>query len=191
MKVDSFSFPRCCFLLVVCLFAADASGEQTEHRHRVLGLFQADREDDLAKVVGRLPGVIMIEADFEKGEATFRYDADVLFPGRKTSEQLAQGLDQLLRRESRGTFEVTPLTDNARSKLKRVEIGIVGLDCKGCSYGAYRAIYKIEGVENATASFHNGNVVAWIDPDKTSRSVLVEALEQKRVKVKDQPADSP
>jgi len=65
-----------------------------------------------------------------------------------------------------------------------VNISIAGLDCTGCSYGAYLAVYKIDGVENATASFKEGAVTAWIDPNKTNRAALEEALTKRGVTVK-------
>ena len=62
---------------------------------------------------------------------------------------------------------------------------IAGLDCKGCSYAAYLAVYKIEGVENATASFKEELVTAWIDPSKTDRATLEEALAKRDVTLKE------
>lgn len=156
---------------------------EAEHTHRILGLFQKDREQDLQKVTEQLPGIELVEADYETGQAVFRYDAEAKFPGSQKPEQLAQSLSIQLRALSRGTFEVTPLTGRDRRKLTKVEIEILGLDCKGCSYGAYLAVHKLEGVENAIASFKVRKVTAWIDPGKSSRQTLEESLKKKRVKI--------
>ncbi len=168
-------YSRAIILFFIILWSTGAA-EELNHTHRVLGLFQADREDDLGQVINKVPDVDLVTVEYKTGEAVFRYDA----------EKLAQNLDQIVRRESRSTFEILPPSSVDRSKLRRVEIDVVGLDCKGCSYAAYLAVYKIEGVENATASFKEGKVVAWIDDKRVNRAMLIEALKKKRVKIKEQ-----
>lgn len=163
---------------MVCLYVTPSFAEEKDHDFRVLGLFQADRESDLAKLVTRIPDVKLVKVNYKTGAATFRFDAEKVFPRRNTPEKLAESLDQIVRRESRGTFQVLPLSGVDRTKLKRVEITVHGLDCKGCSFGAYLAVYKIDGVENATASFQQKKVVAWVLADKTTKQVLVDALKK-------------
>jgi len=171
----------CC--VATMLSAAPARGAETEHAYRMLGLFQEDRQDDLGEVIDQLDGIELVAVDHRTGRVRFRYDQEALFPN-KTAEQVVQQLDRLIRSGSRGTFRVTEVPDTRRSELKRVEIEIVGLDCRGCSYAAYLAIYEIEGVDNAIASFKAGKVVAWIDPDKTDRETLEKALTDEGVKLK-------
>lgn len=74
-------------------------------------------------------------------------------------------------------------TEKPREKLQFVEIRVVGLDCLACGLGAYEAVQNVEGVETATASFKTGLVTAWIDPEKTDRSKLEEALKQRGVEI--------
>jgi hypothetical protein len=78
---------------------------------------------------------------------------------------------------------VTPRSAIQRGELERLEIGVSGLDCKGCSYAAYLAVYKLAGGQNATASFQRGKVVAWVDAKKIDRSRLITALQEKGVSV--------
>jgi hypothetical protein len=54
-------------------------------------------------------------------------------------------------------------------------------DCLGCRLGAYEAVYRIEGVEQATASFKAGLMTAWIDARKTTRAALESALQARRI----------
>ena len=75
-------------------------------------------------------------------------------------------------------LRTTPL-----EKLKLIEIPVVGLDCKGCSYAAYEMIFKLPGVERATASFKAGMVTALIDPKQTDQSKLEEALKKGGVEI--------
>ena len=42
----------------------------------------------------------------------------------------------------------------------------------------------MDGVEQATASFKDGKVTALIDPARTSRDALVDALKKRQVNVK-------
>jgi hypothetical protein len=48
---------------------------------------------------------------------------------------------------------------------------------------AYEPIYRLEGVERATASFKEGRVTAVIDPEETSREKLETAVKQRGVQL--------
>ena len=71
----------------------------------------------------------------------------------------------------------------ARDKLQTVVIPAAGLDCKACCLAAYEGISGIDGVEQATASFKEGKITALIDPTKTDKAKLEEALRKKGVTV--------
>jgi len=152
-------------------------------RHRITGLFSPDREKDLRQVIERLPGITLVSIDFPYAEARFRYDAAEVFPGAKP-EQVAERFDQLVRQASKSTFGVQPLCTVPREKLTRIEIPIAGLDCKGCCLAAYESIFRIEGVEQATASFKDGLVTALINPEQTEAAQLEAALEQRGVQLR-------
>lgn len=149
---------------------------------RVTGLFSRDREADLREVVKSFPNIQLEAVDFATAEARFRFDPATAFPGAKP-EQILERLDNQIRHASRHTFGLKPLITLPREKLQFVEIRVAGLDCKACCLVAYEAIYKIDGVEQATASFRDGLVTAWIDPQKTDRAALEDALRKKRVPV--------
>lgn len=153
---------------------------------RVTGLFSPDRVADLKKVMGDLLDIVLLDVDYKTSEATFRFDAAKAFPGARP-EQIIERLDERLRNVSRSTFGARPLSTAPREKLKLVEIGVVGLDCKGCALAAYETVYKLEGVEQATASFKEGLITAWIDPEKTTAAVLSDALKKRGVELKPQP----
>jgi len=65
----------------------------------------------------------------------------------------------------------------------RLVIPAGGLDCKGCCLAAYEAGAGIDGVMQATASFKEGLVTALIDPTKTNRAKLEDALRAKGVQL--------
>ena len=164
------------------MIALAARADEQASKHGVTGLFSPEREADLRTLVNELPGLKLISVDFDNAEATFACDAAQLFPGAKP-EQLTERLDKLLKQASRNTFGIKPLSTKPREQLTQVEIPVVGLDCKACSLAAYEAVAKIEGVERATASFKDGLVTARIDPAKTNRAALEEALKKKNVKL--------
>lgn len=184
--------PRClhraaCSLvsLAACLVAVGygrAAEDPQPVRYRVTGLFSPDRPDDLRAVMKKLPDVTLVRIDYDRGEASFTYDPAVVFKDARP-EQIPERFDKLLRSVSSSTFGIRPLGTVPRDKLQRIEIPVVGLDCKGCSFAAYEAVYKVDGVEQATASFHDGLVTAWIDPTKTDRATLEAALKKKRVQL--------
>src|SRR5262249_16352927 len=98
--------------------------------------------------------------------------------------EIVQRFDAKLRSVCFGTFGVKPLRSVPKEKLVLIEIGVAGHDCKGCCLGAYESIYKLEGVEKATASFKEGRVTALIDPEKANRVRLEEALMKKGVRLR-------
>lgn len=174
------------FLLttVVSLGSDDKPAEPAPVKHRVTGLFSPDRQDDLRELVKKqLPDIKLISIDYKSSEATFVYDADKVF-NKPKPEQIRERFDNLLRSVSNSTFSIQPLSTVPKEKLKLVEIGVLGLDCKACCLAAYESIYKIEGVEQATASFKESLVTALIDPDKTNRAALEAALKSRNVTLK-------
>jgi cation transport ATPase len=168
-------------ILGVMTLSGPAHGETI--KHQITGLFSADREQDLREVVEKMPQVKLLSIDFANAEANFEYDAAKLFPGAKP-EQLVQRFDSLLRSASSHTFGIKPLRSAPLEKLQLIEIPVAGLDCKACCLGAYEAVYKLDGVERATASFREGKVTALIDPEKTDRAKLEAALKKREVQVK-------
>jgi hypothetical protein len=162
------------------LLYAGSSHAADKAKHQITGLFSRDREQDLRDVVQTIPEIKLVSIEFKTAEATFEYDVATVFPNA-APEQIVERFDNLLRNASRHTFGVKPLCTTPRDKLTFIEIPVAGLDCKGCSFGAYDAIYRIDGVEQATASFKDGLVTAWIHPDRTDRAKLEEALKQRGV----------
>lgn len=178
-------------ILLFLVLARPALAEEVRVCYRVTGLFQPDRVEDLrrqagalalregnATAVAKLAGV-----DYESAVVTFSYDAGAApFKNRKP-EQVLEKLNQELRARSRGAFQLFPVGATERGNLREERIPVAGLDCKGCAYGAYRAIAMIDGVERAVVNFREGHVTARIDPAKTNRAALVTALRKAQVDV--------
>ncbi|MGY8800343.1 MAG: heavy-metal-associated domain-containing protein, partial [Longimicrobiales bacterium] len=122
------------------------------------------------------------KVDYENSEAVIEYEPGKLWPNEKP-ENFPERLDNHLRSPSRGTFGAKPLRTTPLKKLELIEIPVVGLDCKGCSYAAYLLVFKLPGVERATSSFKAGKVTALIDPKQTDRKKLEEALRKGGVDV--------
>ncbi|MCC7422142.1 MAG: heavy-metal-associated domain-containing protein [Planctomycetaceae bacterium] len=165
------------------VLADDAREAPTGIRHQITGLFMPEREGDLREAVALVPGVKLLAIDYPNAEATFDYDAARVFPGAKP-EQIVERFDQKLREASRSTFGVKPLRSMPLEKLKRVEVPVAGLDCKACALSAYESVYRLPGVELATASFKDGKVTALIDPEKIDEAGIARALKQRGVTLK-------
>ena len=172
-----------CCLSAWAVAAADVQppGPQV-FKYRVLGLFAPNRQDDFREVMKEIPEITVEEIDFETSEANFKFDPLVAFPTVKQDKYIER-FDNRVRTITRGMFGIRAVCEIPRDKLKFVEIPVVGLDCQGCSLAAYEAINKMEGVEQATASFKEGRVTAWIDPAKTDREALEAALKKKNVQL--------
>ena len=174
--------------LAIALFASIASAEDKPKaaepiKHQITGLFSTEREADLRETFKELPEFKLVSIDFKNAEASFEYDPTKIFPNAKP-EQVIERFDNLLRQASRHTFGIKPLRSLPKDKLTLIEIPVVGLDCKGCCLGAYDAIYRLPGVEMATASFKLGRVTALINPEKIDRVELETALKQRGVQLK-------
>jgi copper chaperone CopZ len=151
-------------------------------KHQITGLFMPERVKDLHVLFEKLPDMKLVIVDYENSEAVIEYEPAKLWPNEK-SEKFPERLDNHLRSPSRGTFGAKPLRTTPLKKLELIEIPVVGLDCKGCSYAAYLLVFKLPGVERATSSFKAGKVTALIDPKQTDRKKLEEALRKGGVDV--------
>lgn len=170
-----------CFM-ILCASTLCSSVQAETIKHQVTGLFMKEREQDLRRAVEKIPQVKLVSVDFTNAEATFIYEPARVFPGAKR-EQIVQRFDDLLKSASHHTFGIKPLRSIPIEKLRLVEVPVAGLDCKACCLAAYEAVYRLEGVERATANFREGRVTALIDPSKTDRAGLEAALKRVGVQV--------
>ena len=164
--------------------ADDKPAEPKAIKHQITGLFCPEREKDLRDLVEqKLSKFKLLSIDYQNAEATFEYDPAKTFPGAKP-EQIVERFDNELRNASRHTFGAKPLRTIPQDKLKQIEIPIVGLDCKACSLAVYESLYRLKGVELATASFKEGKATALIDPEKIDRVEIEMALKSRGVQLK-------
>jgi copper chaperone CopZ len=163
--------------------ASLARAEDQQLKVRITGLFAPDRVKDLRTVIERWPDLKLTSIDFDRAEGVFEFDPAKVLPGAKP-EQFIQRLDDQIRSASNGTFGVKSPSTTPKDKLTRVEIAVVGLDCKACCLAAYEIVAKIEGVEQATASFKEGRISALIDTTKTQKSDLESVLKSRGVTLK-------
>jgi hypothetical protein len=173
-------------LLIFSLIALPLHAD--ESKHRIIGLSEPSREQDLREQVKTMPEVELAAFNFDTAEVTFRYDVAKLitnYNAKKppTPEAITKRLEDLLRAASNGAFLLAPLTTLPADKLQKVEIQCGLLDCKGCRYGAYIAAAKLEGVEHATVN-ESALLTILIDPAKTNREALEAALKKARVELK-------
>jgi len=150
---------------------------------RVTGLFSHERAAALREAVKKIPDLTLESIDFDRGQAKFSYDPAVFFKGVKEKDQVER-FNNLLRQASSHTLGIRAIGDVAWDTLTLVEVPVAGLDCQACELAAYESISRIEGVERATASFKEGRVTARVDPAKTSREALIEALKKRGVTIK-------
>lgn len=170
-------------LTAALILSALLAPEAQPFKVRVTGLYNREREADLREAVKSMKDVAIELVDFDSSEVTFSLDA-VKVLGKGTEKQWIERLDNQLRQASHHTFGVKALCATPKEKLTRVEIGVLGLDCKGCELAAYEVIFKIDGVEQATCSFKAGKMTALIDPEKTNKAALEEALKKRSVTLK-------
>lgn len=179
------------YVLFLLLIAQSASAEEVRIRCRITGLFQPDRVNDLRLQASTLSfgegggaaQAKLVEVNYDSAVVTFSYDSSAPPFKNQKPDQVRERLNDRLRGVSRGTFALMPTLGTEPGRLREERIAVAGLDCKGCAYGAYRAIATIDGVERAVVSFKEGHVTARIDPMKTDRAALVAALKKAQVDV--------
>ncbi|MHC5541456.1 heavy-metal-associated domain-containing protein [Singulisphaera rosea] len=178
-------------ILAILLTARASVAEDVTVKYRLRGLFQPERVDDLRRRASTLTfndgngpvTVTLVDVNYETAEITFAYDpGSSPFKG-KSPQAILTVIDNPLRNATRHNFTLVPLGPHKADQLKQERIAVAGLDCKGCAYGAYRAVATIEGVERAVVSFKEGYLLASIDPQKTNRTALITALKKAEVDV--------
>lgn len=170
------------FVLSAGTVAAQAPPPLPEgpYTYCVLGLFSKDREADLRAAFEQMPEFKLSKVDFDYAEITVAFAPAKLYPGQK-AERVTELVNDRLRQASNHTFGVKAKSTVARDKLQRVEIPAGGLDCKACCLAAYEIVAGVDGVEQATASFKEGKVTALIDPARTDRAKVEDALRKRGV----------
>ena len=151
--------------------------------YRVVGLFSRDREKDLRAGFAELaPDFKLAAVNFDDAEITVEFAPAKLWPGQKP-ERVTELVNDRVRAATGHTFGVKPRRDVARDKLQTVTITAAGCDCKACNLAAYEIVANVDGVYQATASFKDGKVTALIDPAKTDKAKLEDALRKRGVDV--------
>lgn len=165
------------------IFAADPPPKVERLTYRLVGLFAPDREKDLRKGFEELTEFKLIAVDFAEAEITIEFAPAKLFPGQKP-ERVTELVNDKIRAVTGHTLGVKARRTVAREKLLAVEIPVAGCHCKACDLAAYEAVAGLDGVEQATASFKDGRVTALIDPTKTDKAKLEDALRKRQVDVR-------
>jgi copper chaperone CopZ len=149
---------------------------------RVTGLFAPDRLKDLREDFARVANVQLVDVDFDFAEITVEFVPGKAFPGTAPKDFPA-ALDNKLGQASNYMFRVKPRSTVPRDRLQVVVIPVGGLDCKACALGVYETVARVDGVEQATVSFKDRKVTARIDPAKTNKAALEDALRRAEVKL--------
>jgi hypothetical protein len=174
---------------ILCILSASLHAEEQTSQYRIIGLFSPDRQKDLRDVMEDLPEMKLVSLDYDNALVTLRYDVKEIFPEFNPKKppldiQIEERLDKLLLKASDGTFGLKPLSSVPKEKQTKLDIDIGILDCKGCRYGAYLAVIKLPGVEQAVVRTDPSIVTAWIDPAKADRASLEAGLTKARVELK-------
>lgn len=172
-------------LLFAFCFPAMAAEQTVEYAVR--GLFQPDRKNVLSSATKTMQNCRLVEVSYEKATASFVYDDEAQGFKKAKPEQVLQQIDNQVRNLTNHTFSIMPRSILGEDKVQRIDFTVEGLDCLGCSYGLYSTVEKLQGVERAYASFHEGRLTVFVDPTKTNREALAEVLKKREIKVVENP----
>ncbi len=180
------------FLLAALIgfsFVATLRAEEQTMTVRVIGISDPSRVEDFRTAVKSVSELQLVSVDGDKASAVLRYEVSAIItkpkpkPADLAPEKILEQLNNLVGKASIHTFSVTAPTGVAEDKLTKVEFQVGVLDCKGCRYGAYLAIAKLDGVERAIVDSNTRTLTAWIDPAKTNKEALEAALKKARVEL--------
>ena len=157
-------------MLIVAALGHAADEPQTI-KHRITGLFEPTRADQLRALFKDHPKVKLLNLDFACAEGTFSYDP-------KTYSFADFDLWMHER-----TFHIKPASTTPADKLSTIEIAVLALDCKGCAFAMHNILVNVEGVEQATPHMKEGTITVLIDPAKTNKAALETALKSRDVQL--------
>ena len=179
-------------LLLVCFVAMVVGcAKSSTVTVRIIGLSDASRANDFKEVIKKVPSVKLVRFDSDKASASLDFQ-----PATQDQKSVPSGtvlppdkvislIDGLVGDASSHTFSVTAPTGVAEKNLSKLTYKVSINDCKGCRYAAYLAVAKLEGVDRASLDSSNNILVAWIDPTKTSKKAVGDALTDARIKWRD------
>ena len=176
-------------ILCAFVFSMALRAEEQTSTVRVIGISDPSRVEDFCTAVKSVPELQLVSVDGDKATAVLRYEVSAIItkpkpkPEDLAPEKILEQINNLVGKASVHTFSVTAPTGVAEDKLTKVEIKVGVLDCKGCRYGAYIVIAKLDGVERATVNSTDRTLTAWIDPAKTNKEALEAALKKARVEL--------
>ena len=174
---------------MLLLMLALTSLHAEEMTVRILGFSHEERVADFHKMIATVLELKLVTLDAGKASATLSYDPLVLLakpkpkPEELAPEKIIERIDNLIGKASVRTFTAAKPTGIADDKLTQVQVKVGVLDCKGCRYGAYIAIAKIDGVERASVNSDSRTLTAWIDATKTNKEAVEAALKKARVEL--------
>ncbi len=175
--------------LILCGFPLQLKADDSDQAFRIIGLFDKERMEDLRQAMSDLHDAELLSCDYETGRAVVRLGEPWIKQREKDMEAFITRFGHDLRLVTRGNFDVRAPGSFPKKKWKVEKIPIYGLDCRGCSYGAYLAVCDLDGVERAVASFHEGFVTVWINPAKTDRTAIEKGLLDKKLNL--EPIETP
>ena len=159
-------------LMVRIGHAADEPKPETI-KHRITGMFEPARADQLRELFKDHPKVKLLSLDFAHAEGTFSYDP-------KTYSFADFDLWMHER-----TFHIKPASTTPADKLSTIEIAVLALDCRGCCFAMHNFLINEPGVEQATPHMKEGTITALIDPTKTNQAALETALKKRDVQLRE------
>lgn len=175
---------RCLQLLFLFALVGIVNAEEIERTYHLQGLFDRDRIPEFRDALTNLPPVKVKSIDYASAEVTLQITVlEILNKKRFKEEQLLKNLSQRIRSASKGNFDIQPRKQLSIQEAEHIRIPLIGHDCRGCSFGAYRAVYKEPGVIRATCALREGHVKVWIDPKITNRKKLEAAMTKKKIKL--------
>lgn len=76
----------------------------------------------------------------------------------------------------RNNANVSPTAVNDKTHINKIVLNVKGMTCAGCESHINNAVGQLEGVQEAKASFKQGDVMVSYDPQVVKKNQVIEAI---------------
>lgn len=170
-------------ILIFCFISTGALAEEGKIVCKVKGLFSKERGEDLKSLNSKLVDIKIENIDFATSLVTFICTPDSQTFKNLKKEKYWEQVNHQVRNNSNHTFQLLQDDKSDLANCQKIELAVGGLDCKACEFGAYRAVYQMDGVERTIVSFKERKLTAWVKPEKVKQEELEKALKNRGVTI--------
>lgn len=132
-------------------------------------------EEHVKHAVNEVEGVTSVTASFKDGKATVQFDIQ-----KVSKETIIDAINEtgytVVKSEVTTPDQLSESKSNVFYPISKIEFKVEGMTCSGCEEHVKYTTNQVEGVQEVTASYKEGNAIVVYDQTKATREQIVEAI---------------